>query len=286
MIIRSPLIKSILLGCIFLGLIPITGIAEVELQGRAVAARKAAAQEAFNLPPAKILRAATFGYNELAADMIWIRSINYFTSQLFDKKEMLHMQRYLDTIIALDSQFKEVYIFGPAMLLSMKGASKHTDVEVLAAIELLGRAVKEFPNDWTFPKALGSYYLFELEGQDKAQKDGYKRIGAEWIQRAALLGAKHEWLTSLAAKVLTEQGQRDLAIRHLQEMYMATQSDKVRYEVRMRLMALKEEKLASDLSRAGSTFTERFNKSRLNFVPQDLFILLAPGQEKPFSISN
>ena len=286
MITRSRLLSATLFGCIFLGLIPITGITGVELQRRAVAARDSAAQEAFNLPPAKILRASTLGYNELAADMIWIRAINYFTSQLFEKKEMMHMKRYLDTIIALDSQFKEVYIFGPAMLLSMKGTSKHTDAEVLAAIELLGRGVKAFPDDWTFPKMLGSYYLFELKGENKAQKDGYQREGAEWIQRAALLGAKHEWLTSLAAKVLTEQGQRELAIRHLQEMYMATQSEKVRFEIRMRLMALKEEKLASDLDRAGSTFVEQFKKSRLNFISADLHILLAPGQEQPFSLNN
>lgn len=283
MMLRSPTLRSALLGCLFVGLIPLTGIAEIELQARALAARDAATLEAYNLPPANFLRASTFGYNELAADMVWIRAINYFTDQLFDNKQTIHMKRYLDTIITLDDQFKEVYLFGPAMLLSVSNA-KATDAEVLAAIDLLEASVKAFPDDWTFPHMLGSYYLFELKGQDKAEKDNYKRIGAEWIQRAALLGAKQPWLTSLAAKVLSEQGQRELGIRHLQEMYMATQSEKVRRQILMRLKSLKEEALASDLSRAGKTFVDEYKKSPLNFVSADLYILLSSSKPQAFSL--
>ena len=284
MVIRSRLISSTLLGCLFLGLVPLTGIAEIELHTRTMAARDAAAQQEFNLPPVSILRASTFGYNELAADLVWVRTINYFTDQLFRSKEMVHIKKYLDTIIALDSQFKEIYIYGPSMLLSLRGL-KYTNREVMSAIEILKQAVEAFPEDWSFPKMLGSYYLFELKGKDTAEKDSFSRQGAEWIRRAALLGAKEPWLTSLAAKVLSQQGQRELAIRHLQEMYMTTQNDKVRQEIRMRLMALKEEQLASDLSQAGNQFVDRFNKSPLNYIPANLFILLDPRQPEAFSLN-
>lgn len=284
MIIRSRLISSALLGCLFIGLIPLTGMAEIELHNRAMFARDAAAQDAFNLPPSSILRASTFGYNELAADMVWVQTINYFTNQLFKSKEMLHLKKYLDTIIALDNQFKEVYIFGPSMLLSLRGL-KYTNREVLAGIDILKQGVKAFPEDWSFPKMIGSYYLFELKSEDKAEKDRFQRTGAEWIRRAALLGAREAWLTSLAAKVLSQQGQRELAIRHLQEMYMTTQNDEVRREIMMRLKALKEEQLASDLSNAGKQFVNKFKVSPLNYLPADLYILLDPQQPKVFSLN-
>jgi len=276
-------IKVALVVCIVVTLLPVTGLLGFELQNRSVAGRDAGAMESYNLPPAEFISAMAFGYNELAADLVWIRAINYFTDQLYDHKELVHIERYLNTIVAFNYRFPTVYEFGPAMMLSSND-SDHTDEEVMAAIRLLKRATEAFPQDWRFAKSLGSYYLFELDGKDAAEKRRNKLTGATWMRRAALLGSKLPWLASLAAQVLQEEGQRELAIKHLQEVYLATQDERMKFQIMMRLKSLKAESLANSLKTEAERFAEQRKSSGLDFLPPDLYIQLNQEPLGPFSL--
>jgi hypothetical protein len=42
----------------------------------------------------------------------------------------------------------------------------------------------------------------------------------------------------LAATIMQQEGQEEAAVRHLEEVYVSTQDEKTRLEVRNRLMAL------------------------------------------------
>lgn len=281
----SPTLRRLLLVVPFLVLIPLTGLTAMDLRNRQLAARSPIASEPFNLPPARLLRALAFGYNELVADLVWLKSINYFADQLFQKKEMVYIEHYLTTASFLDPHFEALYRYGPAMMLSQKG-SQHTNEEVMAAIRLLKRANTLFPENWRYAKSLGSFYLFELTSQDPKQRAAWKRIGADWIRRAALLGGDHSFLATLAASVYSEQGQQELAIQHLQEIYLTTQDETMKQTILNRLNLLQAQHLGDELRHAEEAFNRAFQNSQLSYIPEDLFILLRPEPDAPFSLAE
>lgn len=284
---RGPLraaLRAALVVAALLSLLPLIGLTELDLRVRVSASRSTFPDEHYNLPPAGLLRGLAFGYNELAADLIWVRAINYFVDQYFQRRSYRYLERYISTILALDHHFKAVYRYGPAMLVS-KGPSV-TNADVMAAIRLSKRAHHLYPDDWRFPLNIGSYYMFELRTESKEQKDAWLKLGADWTVRAALVGADIDWLPSLAAKIYTRQGRRELAIKHLQELYLANQDEGARRNILGKLVNLQAAQQAESLVEATAALEKEYKESPLRFVPLDLYILLRQPDLKPFSLKK
>ena len=144
---------------------------------------------------------------------------------------------------------------------------------------------------------IGTYYMFELKpscpkgfkypcARSRKQKKAWRRKGADWIREAALVGAEIPWLPSLAAKIYSEQGQRDLAIRHLQEIYLATKDERMRRDIRFKLKQLQAEQMLSAADAAANEFSKAFKNSQLNYVSQDLFVLINMEPLEPFALGE
>lgn len=262
--------------------LPLLEVAKIELGRRRIAGRYTAG-EAYYLPPARVLRALSFGFNELAADLVWLRTIAYFADHLRGDRDFAHLKRYLDTAISLDPSFKELYRFGSSMLLA-RGASQ-TNADVFAAIDLAERGHALFPDDPDFPLRLGTSYLNELRSPSKAQRDQWRRRGADWIRRAAAVGVNVPWLPALAAKVYTEQGQRELAIRHLKELYLITSDEATRRHIEIKLRTLEVAQLV-ELRAEAETLDRAYRASALRFVPRDLHVLVDLPPLRPFSLAS
>ena len=257
---------------------------DLELNQRMVVARDRLAPVTYNLPPPRILPLLSMGYNELMADMIWIKTISYFAEQLIKRQDYAYLRRYTECTLTLDHRLKAVYRYTPSMLLTRGEHQSNVDVEY--GIKLLKRGYKEWPDEWRFPLNIGSYYMFELKARSKKQKRTFKRIGADWIREAALIGADIPWLPSLAAKVYSEQGQRGLAIRHLQELYLATRDERMRRDIRFKLRQLKAEQMISEVDAAAKAQANKFRASPINFIPQNLFMLVGLEPLMPFSLDD
>ncbi len=229
-----------------------------------------------------MLRALSFGYNELWADALWIRTIAYFTDHVTGDRDLRHIHRYLKNVIALDDHFKAVYRYGAAMMMS-KGA-RQTNDDVLAAIDLLKRGHAAFPDDDRFPFTIGAYYLTELRTRARAERARWRQMGADWLRRAVLLGADIPWLPSLAAKVYTEQGEREMAIAHLQEMYLVTQDEETRKQIAAKLRSLEARSLADRLRQEGERLAKEYSASAFSFVPLDLYALIRLSPVGPFAL--
>ncbi len=257
---------------VLVALAPRSALLELGLSNRVLGGREILPVEGYYLPPAGTLKALAFGYNELAADLLWVRSIAYYADHLTTDRDLRHIERYLKTILALDDRFRAIYKYGPAMITG-RGTWRE-NAHVLQAIELLKRAHELWPEDWTYPFHLAAYYL-DLRGS-KEQRAEWKRQSADWINRAALIGAEVPWLPSLAAKFYTEQGQRDLAIRHLEEIFLTTQDPRMKEQVLHKLRELRGGQLG-ELEQADRALREAWAKSPYSYVPLDLYLLLRDG---------
>jgi hypothetical protein len=147
-----------------------------------------------------------FGFRYAMADTFWVRAIQDFDfceqslgQHLCKGKGWLFQT--LDVVTTLDPQFRMAYSAG-GMALSVI----ISDIE--GASLLFDRAVEHFPQDELLLLKAAYHALYEEKNPGKA---------AGLMERAAKNGAP-EWTYTLAGRLYTEAGQRELAERVLAEM--------------------------------------------------------------------
>lgn len=148
----------------------------------------------------------TFGYSEQFADTLWLRAIQDFDycERKIDKincegKSWLYQM--LDLVSELSPHFRTVHSAGPLALTVII-----SDIE--GASKLFDKAVRNFPNDWVILYRAAYHALYEENNRPKA---------ATLLERAARNGAP-PWTYSLAGRLYTEAGQRELGERIYQEI--------------------------------------------------------------------
>lgn len=203
------------------------------------APKKIKSREVYMAPPQYIDK-ISFGYNDVIADLLWIRylqdmdrcefvqplnekelekSSTYVPPQplpvgapigematqwnknrLTSKCHLGWSYRMLDAITNLAPKFRIAYSVG-AMTLSVLIEDRQ------GAALLYEKALKFFPNDYPIAYRAAYHYLFEIGDQER---------GAELLEKAGRLGAPL-WVFSLAARIRTELGQALMAHQILKE---------------------------------------------------------------------
>jgi tetratricopeptide (TPR) repeat protein len=192
--------------------------------------------EKYYLPPTSVLRAASLGYNEALADLVWVKTILYFGERMQTTRQYSHLTRYLDAVIALDPHFRKVYLWAGAV--TMYNFNRITNETVKQSIRYLEKGHEMFPKDWEILFALASNYLRELRAESPEQAARYRRIGADYLWKAANIGKGPPYLHSLAAKVWSEQGRWEVAYTRLKKVFASTNDPRVRKSVRQRMAEL------------------------------------------------
>lgn len=143
----------------------------------------------------------SFGFQPQLADSLWVRAIQDFDyceeplgKQLCKGKSWLYQM--LDTITNLDPNYKMAYSRGALALTvvisDIEGASLFYD-----------KAVKQYPYDWPLLYQAAYHALYEEKNKEKA---------ANLMMRAGQNGAE-PWVFSLATRLYTDAGKRELGLR-------------------------------------------------------------------------
>jgi hypothetical protein len=239
-------------------------------------ARFPAAEDLLYLPQPSALHAMSLGHDELAADLVFIRGLVYFGTQLEQKGEYRWLENYLDTITQLDPRWKTPFRW--AGTATMYNGRPITNAAVTMSNHFLERGAQQFPDDWELPFMLGSNYLFEMKSDDPKQREEWRRIGGEWIRHAAIVGGAPAWVPLLAATIMREEGRQEAAVRHLEEVYVSTQDEKTRAQVRNLLVSLHAKIDLEREERERKAFETAW-KSTLPYAPADLFVAI--GAPRP-----
>jgi hypothetical protein len=205
--------------------------------------------DTFYLPPSRILKLASLGHSELAADLIHSRANVYFGTQLHARLPTKWLAQYLHTAIDLDPQFRRLYLAGAAMLI-YNGQHIVPDM-VLAANTVLERGRQAFPFDWEIPFQLGFNLLYELPSDassDDPRIPGWRQQGVEILRQAALFEGVPYFIPNLVARMLTMEGSQDLAVRHLEQAFAVATSEEARTQIRYKLVQLRGRQVAEDLA--------------------------------------
>lgn len=178
----------------------------------------------------KTARRMTLGFNGLAADWYWMRSLQYMGKKLMNSTgdislddlsglNMKLLAPLLDTATTLDPEFVEPYEYGAVVLPA---------IDVQQAIRLSQKGINANPNAWRLYHHLG--YIYWRQGQ--------YQLASETYERGAQIPGAPAWMQAMRAKLLSEGGSRSTAREIYTRMYEQSNEEHVRDMARKHLMRL------------------------------------------------
>lgn len=178
----------------------------------------------------KTARRISLGFNGLAADWYWMRSLQYVGKKMFtfqgdislDDLSQLNMKLLtplLDTATTLDPEFIEPYEFAAIVLPA---------VDVQHAIRLTQKGIDANPNAWRLYHHLG--YIYWRQGQYQTASEIYGR--------GAQIPGAPAWMEVMKAKMVDEGGSRATAREIYTRMYEQAGEAQVKEMARRRLLQL------------------------------------------------
>lgn len=147
-------------------------------------------------------RRLALGYDNLAADIYWMRAVVYYGGQRLapaDQRTYEQLFPLLRLVTTLDPAFKVAYRFGAIFLTEPPPNGPGRPDQ---AIDLLRRAIDANPDGWEYMHDTAFVYYWWL---------GDYRSAAAWFERAAVVPGAPAWLAPLAATTLAEGGDRGLS---------------------------------------------------------------------------
>ncbi len=175
------------------------------------------------------------GYTQTAADVLWVRTINYFARHFITDRKYPWLMRFVDQIIELDPQFKSAYWWAGSSLLY--GRMRTNDV-VMEANQYYERALKVFPNDHESAYRLGMNYHAELLSDDPKIKSGFRKKGLYYLELAAGMPDAPRRIRELVAALNVKYGADELALQYLTDLYIRTTDENELKRLELRMLAL------------------------------------------------
>ena len=178
----------------------------------------------------KTARRISLGFNGLAADWYWMRSLQYVGTKLLNSTgdislddlsglNMKLLAPLLDTATTLDPEFIEPYEYAAVVLPA---------IDVQQAIRLTEKGINANPNAWRLYHHLG--YIYWRQGQ--------YQLASETYERGAQIPGAPAWMQAMKAKLLSEGGSRSTAREIYTRMYEQSSDDQVKEMARKHLLQL------------------------------------------------
>lgn len=178
---------------------------------------------------ANTARRMSLGFNGLAADWYWMRSLQYVGRKIMavpenvpiDNLEKLNLKLLaplLDNATTLDPEFFEAYEYAAVIL---------PGIDVNQAIRITRKGIDANPTNWKLHHFLG--YIYWQQKDFKAAADAY--------ERGAKLPGAPAWMLAMRARMADAGGSRSTAREIYRQMYEST-DESVKDMARRRLMQL------------------------------------------------
>ena len=179
---------------------------------------------------AKTARRLSLGFNGLAADWYWMRSLQYVGRKIIgadqnvaiddlSQLDLKQLAPLLENATTLDPQFLDPYEYAAVVLPS---------IDVKEAIRITQKGIDANPNAWRLYQHLG--YIYWQQGEYATAAEVYGR-------GAALPGAP-VWMEAMKARMAAEGGSRATAREIYTRMFEQSADEKVKDMAHKRLMQL------------------------------------------------
>ena len=200
-------------------------------------------EEFVTLPRGEYLKPAVIGYEQLAADIIWLQTIQVIGEDTVTPNGYDWIYHALDVVTTLDPKFAYAYQLGGVTLSVLGKAPEKSNM-------LLLKGMKENPDVWQIPFYIGFNNFFYLNDYGRA---------AEYMAKASELPGHPAYLPKLAARLYVQAGDPDVALDFLLRMYKETADEKVRATLGERIKEVIVERDARFLEEAIKKYRNLYN---------------------------
>jgi tetratricopeptide (TPR) repeat protein len=215
------------------------------------------------------IKRMSLGLDALAADIYWIRTVQYFGRKVIDSGvtgasgatkdiQMDLLAPLLNIVVSIDPHHIPAYHFGAIFL---------PERDLPAATALLEKAIRENPNLWRLYQDLA--YIYWQAGnatQGEDQVRSYAKA-AEWYDKGAAVEGAPSWMKDLAGMMMMKGGSREAA-RAVYSAYLTSDDQNIR---RQAIDRLKQARSLDDLD-AINALLARY-RDETGACPADLRVL-------------
>lgn len=215
------------------------------LSQRALPSDAPARRDARFLPRPEVARAASLGFEALAADLYWLQAVQVVGGSRGAPREHAPLVgRLVDAATRLDPWVDHPYRFAAIWL-------TETPELVREANRLLERGIAYHPTEWRDRFYLGFNHFFYLGDNERA---------AEVLEGAARLEGSPNYLHRLVARLRAENGGLEAAAFFLAELRRTTDDPYARAEYEKALDEVETERRARFLDQARTAYQQRFGR--------------------------
>ncbi len=181
--------------------------------------------EVLYLPSGEFLDQASLGYRNLAADLLWVKTVQYYGGFRMGNNDLALFSHLVDVITDLDPQFTFAYLFGGLVIAEDLGYFE----EGVAFIE---KGIKNNPTDW--------WLVFELGFLNYIYARDYE-AAAHYFQLASRLPGADEIAKRFAAFVAARAGHTRTSIAMWEELSNTSDNPYIREMAKNYIDKLKQD---------------------------------------------
>ena len=216
-------------------------------------------EEMMYFPSGKFLKPVLMEYQDLGADLVWLRSIQYYGYHLMTDRRYEWLGHIFETLTRLDPFFIAAYHFGSITL--AWDARQPTP-----AIKLLRTGTKDNPLNWQLPFDIGFIYYSLLNDFDAA---GY------YFLIASKLPGAWNVLSRWSAFAFERAGKNEISRQIWTDIYNQTNNQAIKALAERNLTLIQADEDIAILQAAVKKYRTAFGKN-----PPNLYELLKIGYVK------
>ena len=217
-------------------------------------------EHVYAMPNPEHLKVFSLGYRAAMADLLFGRTLVDAGTHFVERRVFLHLDAYLDAVVALEPRFRDVYYYADTLLnLSTVEMPREN---LRKARNLQERGLKLFPDDPQLWMSAGMFvaYVAPQRLADNEDKDEWKAAGVAMIQHACDVWPKAEITPRVCVSsfgLLEKTGKTEAAIASMERLLAMTDDPQIRSGVLEYLARLTGERAALRREKAAQRMEER-----------------------------
>jgi tetratricopeptide (TPR) repeat protein len=205
--------------------------------------KKAPGSSIIYIPSGKFLRYATFGYSSLAADLIYLWAIQYYSTPTIDDRF-----NHLDHIFAIISDLDPTYI-DPYETGALIATAEARDITL--AFKILDNGIAKNPGQWLLPFEAGHIAMLNLKDYELAK---------QYFEKCMDLPGAPEFTRRLYANALYKKGDLETAWQTWLDIYNTAPDERTKKIASNHLYQVKTAMDTDRLAEAVKKFEEGYGR--------------------------
>lgn len=229
--------------------ISLTAVAVTAIKLPPPSAATQQAQESLYLPNGQALEVASLGFRNVAAHILWFRTVLYFGYHVKRDRDYRWLAHMCELVTKLNPSARYVYEFG-GVLLAWEAK------DPAGGVAILSKGIEVFPEYWKLYFLRGILRFYFLKQDAEAQEDF--SIGAKLPDAPVVLA-------QMAAKKMSKLGNATMAVKFLDEMLANTSDSGSREALQRSLNEAIARRDAEFLTQGITIFSERLGRLPQSF---------------------